>query len=96
MKTKDHKLALSYHGSFRVLEVRGNCVLVRPVDKLDDHSYFSELGLHQIMNYHGLELPVNLLPRGRQKVSFQVQCNILINTPIIPVIKYEDLQGWVM
>ena len=36
-KTKNHKLALPYHGPFRVLEVRGNCVLVRPVDKPDEN-----------------------------------------------------------
>ena len=36
-KTKNHKLALPYHGPFRVLELRGNCVLVRPVDKPDEH-----------------------------------------------------------
>ena len=31
--TKDRKLALPYHGPYRILEVRSNCLLVRPVDK---------------------------------------------------------------
>jgi len=35
-KTKEHKLALPYHGPFRILEVQRNCVLVRPVDRSDD------------------------------------------------------------
>ena len=42
-KTKDHKLALPYHGPFRVLKVRGNCVLVRPVDRPDNHPILMSL-----------------------------------------------------
>ena len=34
--TKSRKLALSYHGQYRVLEVQSNCLLVHPVDKPDD------------------------------------------------------------
>ena len=34
--TKLKKLALPYHGPYRVLEVQSNCLLVRPVDKPDD------------------------------------------------------------
>lgn len=30
---KDRKLALPYHGPYRVVEVRSNCLLVRPVDR---------------------------------------------------------------
>ena len=33
---KQRKLALLYHGPYRVLEVRSNCVLVRPVDAPDE------------------------------------------------------------
>ena len=33
---KNRKLALPYHGPFRILEVQPNCVVVRPVDKPDD------------------------------------------------------------
>ena len=32
---KDRKLALPYHGPYRILEVQTNCLLVRPVDKPD-------------------------------------------------------------
>jgi len=35
-KTKEHKLSLPYHGPFRIMEVQGNCVLVRPVDRPED------------------------------------------------------------
>ena len=42
-KTKEHKLALPYHGPFRVLEAQGNCVLVRPVDRPDDKSILVSL-----------------------------------------------------
>ena len=34
--TKNRKLALPYHGPYSILEVRPNCLLVRPVDKPDD------------------------------------------------------------
>ena len=34
--SKDRKLALPYHGPYCVLEVRQNCLLVRPVDRPDD------------------------------------------------------------
>ena len=33
---KDRKLALPYHGPYRVLEVKTNCLLVRPVDRPRD------------------------------------------------------------
>ena len=33
---KNRKLALPYHGPFRILEVQPNCVVVRPVDEPDD------------------------------------------------------------
>lgn len=32
---KDRKLALPYHGPYRILEVQTNCLFVRPVDKPD-------------------------------------------------------------
>jgi len=32
-KTKERKLSLPYHGPFRVIEMQGNCDLVRPVDR---------------------------------------------------------------
>ena len=32
---KNHKLALPYHGPYRILEVQTNCLLLRPVDKPD-------------------------------------------------------------
>ena len=32
---RNRKLALPYHGPYRILEVRPNCVLVRPVDQAD-------------------------------------------------------------
>ena len=32
---KKRKLALPYHGPYRILDVRSNCVLVRPVDQLE-------------------------------------------------------------
>jgi len=35
-KTKEHKLALPYHGPFRIIEVQGNCVLAQPVDRSED------------------------------------------------------------
>ena len=34
--SKNRKLALPYHGPYRVLEVRQNCLLVRPVDRPDN------------------------------------------------------------
>lgn len=30
---KDRKLALPFHGPYRIMEVRSNCLLVRPVDQ---------------------------------------------------------------
>lgn len=33
---KDRKLSLPYHGPFRIMDIRGNCVSVKPVDKPDD------------------------------------------------------------
>lgn len=33
---KKRKLALPYHGPYRILEVRSNCLLVRPVDRPED------------------------------------------------------------
>ena len=33
---KDRKLALPYHGPYRIMDMRGNCVSVKPVDKPDD------------------------------------------------------------
>ena len=33
---KGRKLALPYHGPYRIQEVRSNCLLVRPVDRPDD------------------------------------------------------------
>ena len=35
-RSKNRKLPLPYHGPYRVLEVRQNCLLVRPVDRPDD------------------------------------------------------------
>ena len=35
-RSKNRKLALPYHGPYRVLEVRQNCLLVQPVDRPDD------------------------------------------------------------
>ena len=32
---KKRKLALPYHGPYRILDVRSNCILVRPVDQLE-------------------------------------------------------------
>ena len=38
---KNRKMALPYHGPYRIIEVRpNNCVLVRPVDKPDDQPIF--------------------------------------------------------
>ena len=38
---KNRKMALPYHGPYRIKEVRpNNCVLVRPVDKPDDQPIF--------------------------------------------------------
>ena len=38
---KNRKMALPYHGLYRIIEVRpNNCVLVRPVDKPDDQPIF--------------------------------------------------------
>ena len=38
---KNRKMALPYHGPYRIIEVRpNNCVLVRPVDKPDDKPIF--------------------------------------------------------
>ena len=33
---KNRKLALPYHGPFRILEVLPNCLVVKPVDLPDD------------------------------------------------------------
>ena len=33
---KDRKLALPYHGPYRIMDMRGNCVSFKPVDKPDD------------------------------------------------------------
>ena len=33
---KNRKLTLPYHGPFRILEVLPNCLVVKPVDRLDD------------------------------------------------------------
>ena len=35
-RSKNRKLALPYHGPYCVLEVRQNCLLMRPVDRPDD------------------------------------------------------------
>ena len=33
---KDRKLALPYHGPYRIIDIRTNCLLLRPVDKPDE------------------------------------------------------------
>ena len=40
---KGRKLALPYHGPYRILEVRSNCLLVRPVDHPNDQPILASM-----------------------------------------------------
>ena len=33
---KDRKLSLPYHGPYRIMDIRGNCASMKPVDKPND------------------------------------------------------------
>ena len=53
---KDRKLALPYHGPYRIMNMHSNCVSVKPVDKPDDEPILVELFLAQQKSLilHGL------------------------------------------
>ena len=65
-KGKKRKLALPYHGPYRILEVRSNCVLVRPVDRPESEPIL--VSMDRVVRCHE-ELPdVSWLgPRDKRK-----------------------------